>query len=174
MAQIRSINTNKRKTADRCRQTYMNGTAVRKLQTEELPSRRRQQSARPKPHVHRAHREKAKFFSIGYTLFLTIASVVTLWVCAGYLQLQANNTAMMKSIAALEQQLAELKTENDDEYNRITTSVDLEKIRDIAINELGMVYANAEQVVLYDNTGSDYVKQYADIPKERSSSRRLR
>ena len=46
--------------------------------------------------------------------------------------------------------------------------MDLEKIRDIAVNELGMVYANEDQVVLYDNEGSDYVKQYADIPKDQS------
>ena len=32
-----------------------------------------------------------------------------------------------------------------------------------------MVYANADQVVLYDNTGSDYVKQYADIPEQGKS-----
>ena len=31
-----------------------------------------------------------------------------------------------------------------------------------------MVYANEDQVVLYDNEGSDYVKQYADIPKDQS------
>ena len=30
------------------------------------------------------------------------------------------------------------------------------------------VYANEDQVVLYDNEGSDYVKQYADIPKDQS------
>ena len=91
---------------------------------------------------------------------------MALWVCAGYLQIQADNTARVKNIAVLEEQLSELKTENDDEYNRVTTSVDLEEIRDIAINELGMVYANADQVILYDGEGSDYVKQYAEIPEE--------
>ena len=75
----------------------------------------------------------------------------------------------MKNIAALEAQLSELRTENDDEYNRVTTSVDLEEVRDIAINELGMVYAGADQVVLYDSEGSDYMKQYAEIPEEDSS-----
>ncbi|MCI8596940.1 MAG: cell division protein FtsL [Lachnospiraceae bacterium] len=169
MAQIRSIYTDKRKTADRSRQAYMSGTAVRKLQPVEVPAKRRRQGVRQRSGVHRAHREKMRYFSIGYTIFLTVASVLTLFVCAGYLQLQANNTALMKNIASLEQQLTDLKTENDDEYNRVTASVDLEKIRDIAIHELGMVYANADQVVLYDNTGSDYVKQYADIPEQGKS-----
>lgn len=79
----------------------------------------------------------------------------------------------MKNIAALESQLAELKTENDDEYNRVVTSVDLEQIRDIAINELGMVYADQDQVILYDGEGSDYVKQYADIPEDEKSLKGL-
>lgn len=72
----------------------------------------------------------------------------------------------MKNIAALEARLSELKAENDDEYNRVTTSVDLEKVREIAINELGMVYAKADQVILYNSQGSDYVRQYGDIPEE--------
>lgn len=71
----------------------------------------------------------------------------------------------MKNIATLEAQLSELKAENDDEYNRVTSSVDLEEIREIAINELGMVYAGADQVILYDGQGSDYVRQYGEIPK---------
>ena len=106
-------------------------------------------------------------------LFLTAACGLTLWVCAGYLQLQADNTAKVKNIAALESQLSDLKTENDDEYNRVVTSVDLEEIRDIAINELGMVYAQEDQVVLYDSEGSDYVRQYADIPEEESGLKDL-
>ena len=42
---------------------------------------------------------------------------------------------------ALETELEDLRKENDDNYTRIMTSVDLDYIRDVAINELGMVYA---------------------------------
>ena len=56
---------------------------------------------------------------------------------------------------------------------QILLEVDLEKIRDIAINELGMVYAQEDQVVLYDSEGSDYVRQYADIPEEESGLKDL-
>ena len=168
MAEVRSIYTDKRKTSDRNRQSYVDGAAVRKLRAEEVPSRERRRRPEEQPRVHRARRQKAQHLSLGYTLFLAAACALTLWVCVGFLQIQADNTARIKNIAALEAQLSELKTENDDEYNRVTTSVDLEEIRDIAINELGMVYADADQVVLYDGEGSDYVKQYADIPEEDS------
>ena len=170
MAEIRSIYTDKRKTSDRRTTGYIEGAAVRKLQTGELDGRRER---RQSPRTHRAGRAKTQRLGLGYTLFLAGACALTLWVCAGYLQLQADNTARVKNIAALEAQLADLKTENDDEYNRVTTSVDLEEIRDIAVNELGMVYANQDQVVLYDGEGSDYVRQYAEIPEEKSGLKEL-
>lgn len=88
---------------------------------------------------------------------------------ANYLQQQALATSSQKKIAALEGELAELKKENADDLNRIETSVDLEKIRDIAINELGMVYATQDNVVLYKNTNHNYVSQYEDIPQEDDS-----
>ncbi len=169
MAEIRSINTGKRRTSDRNRQTYVNGTAVRKLQVVENPKRDQKNRQAQRPKVHRApRRERVNYLSIGYTLFLAAASVLALWACVGYLQLQADNTARMKNIAALEAQLSDRKEENDDEYNRVTSSVDLEKVRDIAINELGMVYAQEDQVILYDGQGSDYVRQYEEIPQEDS------
>ena len=170
MAEIRSIYTNNRtenrRRTDRRQETYIDGAAVRKLQVKERPVRRRVREGRPQ--LHTARRTKTQHMSIGYVLFLTAALGAAMWVCVGYLKLQADNTARVKNIAALETQLSTLKDENDDEYNRVTTSVDLE-IRDIAVNELGMVYANEDQVVLYDNEGSDYVKQYADIPEDDKS-----
>ena len=174
MAEIRSIYTDKRRTSDRNRQTYVNGTAVRKLQVVENPKREQKNRRSRRPRVTRApRREKVNYLCIGYTLFLTAASVLALWVCAGYLQLQADNTAKMKNIAALEAQLSNMRAENDDEYNRVTSSVDLEKIRDIAINELGMVYAQSDQVILYNGQGSDYVRQYGEIPREDSGLKGL-
>ena len=165
MAEIRSIYTKKRTErrtdADRRQSACVEGATVRKLREPE-----RRQSREKQLSVQTSRRTKPEQrMGIGYVLFLAAALGVAMWVCVGYLQLQAANTARAKNIAALETQLSTLKDENDDEYNRVTTSVDLEKIRDIAVNELGMVYANEDQVVLYDNEGSDYVKQYADIPE---------
>lgn len=86
-----------------------------------------------------------------------------------YLQLQAETTSRIKNIAALELQLEQLRKENDDNYTRIMTSVDLDYIKDVAINELGMVYAREDQVILYENTTRDYVRQNGEIPKEEST-----
>lgn len=171
MAEIRSIYTDKRKGNTDKRTGYVDGAAVRKLQIRE--NREEKRERRKAPRVHRGRRGKTEHLGLGYALFLTAACGLTLWVCSGYLRLQADNTALVKSIASLESELDDLKTENDDEYNRVTTSVDLEEIRDIAINELGMVYADKDQVILYDSEGNDYVTQYAEIPEEESGLKEL-
>lgn len=71
----------------------------------------------------------------------------------------------MQHISALESELNDLKLANDEEYSRITSSVDLEEIKRIAIQELGMQYAEEGQVVTFASENSDYVKQMADIPQ---------
>ena len=114
------------------------------------------------------------FFSRLHKLCLlytsTIAAAMVLWSCVTYLQLQAETTSRVKNIAALETELEDLKKENDDNYTRIMTSVDLDYIRDVAINELGMVYANEDQVILYDGGTKDYVRQSQDVPKDSKTS----
>ena len=104
--------------------------------------------------------------NMSYVLFLTVAAVVSVMVCINYLKLQSQNTTYQKSATALETKLSELKLENDSAYNRIVSSVDLEWVKDVAMNEMGMVYASDRQIRTYDSAQSDYVKQYQEIPAE--------
>ena len=66
----------------------------------------------------------------------------------------------------MQEELADMKEENTTKYNTIMDSVNLEEVRDKAINELGMVYADKDQIVEYDNPNGDYVKQYEEIPDD--------
>ena len=50
-------------------------------------------------------------------------------------------------------------------YKQITTSVDLNAIKDAAINRLGMKYASQDQIVYYSVDKSNYMDQYDDIPE---------
>ena len=145
---------------------YVEGNTVRNTLPAERPERRvrpRQQTQR------RAKQESVRYVNIFYTIFLVAAACMVLWSCINYLQLQAETTSRVKNIAALETQLEDIRKENDDNYTRIITSVDLDYIKDVAINELGMVYAKADQVILYDGGTRDYVRQSGEIPKEESS-----
>jgi hypothetical protein len=116
-------------------------------------------------HEARKNRDKAVHMNPGYVLFLSAALLVAGFVLIGYIKLQSEITASVKDVAALESQLNELKLSNDEEYSRITRSVDLEEIKRIAIQELGMRYAEKDQIVTIPGEGSDYVTQLEDIPK---------
>ena len=146
--------------------TEVEGNVVRKLQT--VPQRREKVHG-PVEVPHRSRRQERNTLSIPYCIFLAVACVLTLTLGAYYLQQQALATSSQKKIASLESELAELKKVNADDLNRIETSVNLEEIRDIAINELGMVYATEENVVLYKNTSQNYVSQYENVPHEEES-----
>ena len=146
------------------RKRYIEGNTVRK--TEPLRRPKRQEEPRRQAKRRRAPREKIQYVNVLYAIFVVTATCMLLWSCVNYLQLQAETTSRMKNIAALEMKLEELKKENDDNYTRIMTSVDLEYIKDVAINELGMVYAGEDQVILYDGKTRDYVRQNQEIPKE--------
>lgn len=141
---------------------YIQGSAVRKLdvtrEIEENPKKKLSNTARK-------NREKAEHMNLGYVLFLSLALFATGWILVGYIRLQSDITNSIKRIAALESELNDLKLANDEEYSRITSSIDLEEVRRIAIQELGMKYADEGQIVVFESENNDYVKQMAAIPE---------
>ena len=150
----------------RRQQRAIEGNTARKVQTLEYPSRERQPERRARRH---AEKSNVQYVNVLYMIFLAAASCMVLWSCVNYLQLQAETTSRVKNIASLETELEDLRKENNDNYTRIMTSVDLDHIRDVAINELGMVYAEPNQVILYDGGTDDYVRQNSSIPSDYSS-----
>lgn len=143
--------------------SYVYGNTVRK-EPKMIPAN----PVREKKEVSRQvqqNRNKALHMSKGYVVFLAVAAFVALFACVKYLQLQSEVTSRSKNIATLQKELAAVKEENTTRYNVIVTSMNLEEIRNKAINELGMVYATEEQIVEYKNPTSNVVTQYAEIPK---------
>jgi len=113
----------------------------------------------------RKNRTKALHMSRGYVVFLAIAASVALFACVQYLQLQSEITERSKSITSMQLELQNAKEENTTKYNAIVNSMNLEVIRDKAMNELGMVYAEAGQVIEYQNPANHLVTQFANIPE---------
>jgi len=95
----------------------------------------------------------------GYMFFLAVAMCTAAWILVNYIQLQADLTNLTRSVAEKQSELNNLKLANDEEYNRIISSIDLEEIKRIAIGELGMTYAQEGQIVLYVNEDNDYMRQ---------------
>ena len=103
--------------------------------------------------------------SPGYILFLSAAMVLTVAVCAVLLKMQADSRNHMDQIAALENQILELKTKNDAARNKIERSINLKQVRDIAINQMGMRYPTQDQIIYFEVDEDDYMNQYQDIPQ---------
>lgn len=140
---------------------YVTGTAARRLE----PERRQETHNTGHTVTVRRNREKALQMDLPYVIVLTIAAVCALYLCVSYLQLQSSITARLNHIEALEEEIEKKKSDNDALETRINTSVDLDYVYKVATEELGMVYANKNQVRLYNKTESEYVRQYEDIPE---------
>lgn len=147
---------------------YVAGTAVRKLQMTERQAAERQVPRKQQSHTVTVQRKQTKDLSMDlpYVFLLTIAVICTLSLCVGYLQIQSAITARLDRIEELEKSIETQKADNDALETKIKTSVDLDNIYKIATEELGMVYANKDQVRLYNKTESEYVRQYEDIPQQ--------
>jgi len=97
---------------------------------------------------------------VGFMIILIVVMTVLL---INYIKLQADVTSSSQEIAAMEQQLTQLKAENDAAYNEINDSISLEEVRRRAIQELGMKYADRDQVVIYSGTEKDTVHQVSSL-----------
>ena len=101
----------------------------------------------------------------GYVFMFSVAMIITLFICVDYLQLRASISSRIKRIEQLQLEVEELITENDTAQLHIESSVNLDEVYEIATKELGMVHPSKEQILLYDKTELEYVKQNEDIPK---------
>ncbi len=135
---------------------YVYGNTARELEPE------RQWEAKPRKQIQpavRKNRERAHHMSAGYVLFLAAALCAAAFVLVNYIQMQANLTNLTRSTAVKASELNSLRDANNEKYNRIINSINLEEIKRIAIGELGMTYAQEGQIILYDNEGDDFMRQ---------------
>lgn len=103
------------------------------------------------------------FLSFAFLLPGLIAALV---ICCIALSSQISVSQMKKDIASKELELSRLEKQNDSDLAEINASIDLRKIYKKATKKLGMVHASENQVIEYDSTKSDYVRQYGEIRKE--------
>ena len=158
---------------------YVEGNTVRRLQ--EVPDRRpaasRGQSVEYKSTTRtvtagrqgvsretRRNREKAMSMGRGFVTFLAVVSVAVLFCCVNYLQLKSELTGRIKTVAGLESEWSQLKEENDAYESQVTSEVDLNQIKKIAIGRLGMNYPTDSQKKTYSVPSNSYVRQYQDVP----------
>ncbi len=138
---------------------YVEGNAVRRVAPDHVPG----PQIKKVNHAARRNRDKARHMNPGYVLFLIAAVMITATTLLGYIKLQSELTISNKRVASLERELNDLRLTNDENLARINASVNLDSIKQIAVEELGMTYAEEGQVVVVGNEGSDYVRQLRDL-----------
>ena len=151
---------------------FVNGSTVRQLEAQPVRRERidrtkilEEQKKKRRRNAARRNRERALHMSRGYVAFLTLCVGVVAFAGVALVQMQSEVTQRMKHIASLESQITDLKANNDARYKEIVTSVDLDYIKDVAMNELGMQYATEDQIVYYTVENNNFMDQYSDIPE---------
>lgn len=111
----------------------------------------------------RRNRARQAHMNPGYVLFMLLAMTVMATILIAYISLQSRITSSVQYISSLESQLSTLRAANDEKFNQINSSYNLEEIKDVAITELGMKLPERDQIIPYTNTETDYVRQVAQI-----------
>lgn len=152
-------------------QRTFDGNAVRHLEAvPDIDSRReeRRKEYERRKRQERKERERRlarhKSFDRVSAIFFSIALAMTVLMAVQYLQAQQKVRHLDHKITSLEKEVITIKNENTAIADSVK-NVDLEYVKDYAMNKLGMVHPKDNQIINYDKTKKDYVKQYADIPQ---------
>ena len=151
---------------------YVNGSTVRQIEAQPVRRERidrtkikEEQQKKRRRNAAKRNRARALHMSKGYVAFLTLCVGVVAFAAVALVQIQSQVTQRMEHIAALESQITDLKADNDARYKEIVTSVDLDYIKDVAMNQLGMKYATQDQIIYYTVENNNFMDQYSDIPE---------
>lgn len=150
---------------------YINGNTVRELESQPIRRERRsrqeiEEARRKKSRRNAARRNRERALSMGKknVCFLTICVLLSAFAAISLIKIESSISTRMRDVANLESQIANLRADNDAKNKELNTSVDLEQIKDIAMNQLGMTYASEDQVIYYQVDNNNYMDQYQDIP----------
>lgn len=94
---------------------------------------------------------------------LTAVAIFLLYSCIQYLKIYDEIGKTEVKTKGIIYDTDELRVENNNKEVKIYSGIDLEKIRETAIEELGMVYPSENTIVTYNTTNNSYVRQYGDL-----------
>lgn len=147
---------------------YTEGNTVRQV-AQPLPDRHTREREIREERERRKRLERRKMQRMMrkkriYSMYVAMVAATVVGLFVGYINLTNSITTHMDNISALEQNISDLKASNSATESRIASQTNLGEIKAVAVNEMGMVYANADQIVYYDMESSDYMNQYHNIP----------
>ncbi len=158
---------------------YENGSAARKLKpqweasalphvVEEVPEILTPQMPEQTPAQapQRAPKPKSDLNLLS-VLLLVGAITATVFVCVLYLRVQSDILAISKQITAIEKEITATRIANNAAEEVLENEVsDLEKVYQIAVHTLGMVYPNNNEVVYYENEDTGYFREFQNVTEQ--------
>jgi len=120
------------------------------------------------------NRHRALAITRGYATFLIMAAIMAVVVCVMYLQMNASIMHSSREVAVLRRQLTDITAANEAAYQVVRESIDLERIRMRAVEEMGMISVNEGRVIEYNRPTEVHVFVHYEIPQEGVLSMSLR
>lgn len=147
-------------------ETYVEGNTVRKIEpVYDRPARKTSRpQAKPKEVVI-GYEKREAVLGMRYTLFLVFSLAVIFAACVIYMNANIQLSRVKRSVLQEQERLSEIQEENAALAAEVADfQINLEEIYETATGELGMVYAGEDQIIYYDSSNSDYIRQFGEIP----------
>ena len=160
---------------------YNSGTAApkRRYEEEEVPVRKKvtKKQKKQKPlserqiRIRQKQSERARYHRQSDSMSLVTAGFliamvgVVLLLSVEYLNYRAEISEAKSNIRALQSNTEVLSSQNDSLQYDIEGYIDIERVIDIATNELGMTMASPDQIRYYHKDVEEFMNQYADVPE---------
>ncbi len=104
-----------------------------------------------KEEIRIAERLNFREYTVHLCCFLIMAVAAVFYVCFSYVQTQNQLHEQRQQVVAIQSDIAQMKEDNEQEYQTVVDSVDLADVYRKATQELGMVRAKKDQVYTYQN-----------------------
>ena len=89
------------------------------------------------------------------------------FACAVMLaNVRAKTNELDREISALNNEYANLYRTNDEAEQAIASSVDINRVYEVAVGQYGMVYPKDNEIIVFDYKGEGYVRQYSPVAAE--------
>ncbi|MCR4672399.1 MAG: hypothetical protein K5637_04065 [Lachnospiraceae bacterium] len=137
---------------------YVDGNTVRELEPEIVVRPERKQKEAP------ARYEKRKAaYDVKYVSFLAVSVAAIVSSSILFLNAGMKNSQVRREISAYTSELKDIQDKNNAIEDGLIENLDLNDIYHEAAGRLGMVYADESQVVYYNSSNNDYIRQYGEI-----------
>ena len=91
---------------------------------------------------------------------------VILYNAVLFANVRAKTNELDREISALNNEYANLYRTNDEAEQAIASSVDINRVYEVAVGQYGMVYPKDNEIIVFDYKGEGYVRQYSPVAAE--------